>query len=99
VVVAHPGDESFGFGAVIDRLATDGVGVRVLCLTHGEASTLGADTELGTAFVGITGDDVSVDRSVQQLAIRCHRNQASDNRARPTPRAARRPGADPATTR
>jgi LmbE family N-acetylglucosaminyl deacetylase len=39
-VVAHPDDESFGLGAVIDRLAAGGTVVHVLCYTHGEASTL-----------------------------------------------------------
>ena len=49
VVVAHPDDESFGLGAVIDGLAAAGTEVRVLCLTHGEASTLGAVADLGKA--------------------------------------------------
>ena len=39
-VVAHPDDESFGLGAVIDTLAAGGAAVHVLCFTHGEASTL-----------------------------------------------------------
>src|SRR5450756_3013669 len=39
-VVAHPDDESFGLGAVLDAFARAGAGVEVLCLTHGEASTL-----------------------------------------------------------
>jgi LmbE family N-acetylglucosaminyl deacetylase len=39
-VVAHPDDESFGLGAVLDCFVTDGAEVRVLCLTHGEASTV-----------------------------------------------------------
>lgn len=41
VVVAHPDDESFGLGGVIAALVDSGAGVRVLCLTAGEASTLG----------------------------------------------------------
>lgn len=41
-VVAHPDDESFGLGGVIDRLVRAGSRVSVLCLTAGEASTLGA---------------------------------------------------------
>jgi N-acetylglucosamine malate deacetylase 2 len=45
VVVAHPDDESFGLGAVIDRLTGSGVAAHVLCYTHGEASTL---NETGT---------------------------------------------------
>ena len=40
VVIAHPDDESFGLGAVIDQLATAGTAVHILCYTHGEASTL-----------------------------------------------------------
>ncbi len=40
-VVAHPDDESFGLGGVLRWLARLGVETRVLCLTHGEASTLG----------------------------------------------------------
>ncbi len=39
-VVAHPDDESFGLGAVLDAFAASGAAVTVLCLTHGEASTL-----------------------------------------------------------
>ncbi len=40
-VCAHPDDESFGLGAVLAALSDRGARVRVLCLTHGEASTLG----------------------------------------------------------
>ncbi len=43
VVVAHPDDESFALGALLDRLVEDGAEVSLLCLTRGEASTLGAD--------------------------------------------------------
>jgi N-acetylglucosamine malate deacetylase 2 len=45
-VVAHPDDETFGLGAVIDALTSAGSAVHVLCFTRGEASTLnesGAD--------------------------------------------------------
>lgn len=45
-VVAHPDDESFGLGAVLDALARSGTAVSVLCLTRGEASTVS----------GVTGD-------------------------------------------
>jgi N-acetylglucosamine malate deacetylase 2 len=41
-VCAHPDDESFGLGAVLHHFASRGSDVSVLCLTHGEASTLGA---------------------------------------------------------
>ena len=46
-VVAHPDDESFGLGAVISSFVDHGARVSVLCLTHGEASTLhGVDGDL-----------------------------------------------------
>ncbi|HQA14240.1 MAG TPA: PIG-L family deacetylase, partial [Ornithinibacter sp.] len=38
VVVAHPDDESFALGALIDRSVRLGAEVSVLCLTRGEAS-------------------------------------------------------------
>jgi N-acetylglucosamine malate deacetylase 2 len=41
-VVAHPDDESFGLGAVLDMLTANGVACGVLCFTRGEASTLHA---------------------------------------------------------
>jgi LmbE family N-acetylglucosaminyl deacetylase len=46
-VVAHPDDETFGLGALLAHLADEGREVRLLCFTHGEASTLGAAEELG----------------------------------------------------
>jgi len=53
VVVAHPDDESFGLGAVIDRFVSAGASVSVLCFTHGEASTLhGVDGDLATLRAG-----------------------------------------------
>jgi len=42
-VCAHPDDESFALGAVLSAFAERGARTSVLCLTHGEASTLGAD--------------------------------------------------------
>jgi N-acetylglucosamine malate deacetylase 2 len=39
-VVAHPDDESFGLGALIDRFTSCGVPVGLLCFTRGAASTL-----------------------------------------------------------
>lgn len=47
VVVAHPDDETFGLGAVIDLLTRSGAEVRVLCYTRGEASTL---NEIGASL-------------------------------------------------
>jgi LmbE family N-acetylglucosaminyl deacetylase len=46
-VVAHPDDETFGLGALLANLAGEGREVRVLCFTHGEASTVGAGEALG----------------------------------------------------
>lgn len=47
-VCAHPDDESFGLGAVLDWFNTTGARTSLLCFTHGEASTLGTDgTDLG----------------------------------------------------
>jgi N-acetylglucosamine malate deacetylase 2 len=46
-VCAHPDDETFGLGAVISALVDDGARVELLCLTAGEASTLGAGQDLG----------------------------------------------------
>lgn len=49
VVVAHPDDETFGLGAVIDALVAGGSSVHVLCFTRGEASTLNhCDADLPT---------------------------------------------------
>lgn len=39
-LVAHPDDESFGLGALLDGAARAGWRTGVLCATHGEASTL-----------------------------------------------------------
>lgn len=47
-VCAHPDDESFGLGAVISTYTQLATTVDVVCLTRGEASTLGAtDPTLG----------------------------------------------------
>lgn len=39
-VVAHPDDESFGLGAILDAYVQAGSRVVVMCLTQGEASTI-----------------------------------------------------------
>jgi N-acetylglucosamine malate deacetylase 2 len=39
-VVAHPDDESFGLGGLLDTVHDAGTESTVLCFTHGEASTL-----------------------------------------------------------
>jgi LmbE family N-acetylglucosaminyl deacetylase len=46
-VVAHPDDETFGLGALLAQLAGEGRDVRLLCVTRGEASTLGDADGLG----------------------------------------------------
>jgi selenocysteine lyase/cysteine desulfurase/LmbE family N-acetylglucosaminyl deacetylase len=53
-VVAHPDDETFGLGAVIDQMAKAGASVHVLCYTHGEAST-----------VNETGSSLCAERSLE----------------------------------
>ena len=40
-VCAHPDDESFGFGGVLSAFSDSGSATSVVCLTCGEASTLG----------------------------------------------------------
>lgn len=70
-VIAHPDDESFGLGAIIHQMTRARAAVHVLCLTHGEASTLNtngtdlhaarsreldlASAELGIATVELLG--------------------------------------------
>jgi LmbE family N-acetylglucosaminyl deacetylase len=44
-VCAHPDDESFGLGAVISTFTERQTLVDLVCLTHGETSTLGAANE------------------------------------------------------
>lgn len=62
-VVAHPDDESFGLGALISGFVDQGGDVRVLCLTRGEASTLGAAPDLAkirAAELAAAGDALGV---------------------------------------
>lgn len=65
-VVAHPDDETFGLGAVIDAMVRAGSAVHVLCFTRGESSTLNesgvdlrstraAELRLASAELGVTG--------------------------------------------
>ena len=42
-VCAHPDDESFGLGAILDTFGAQGTSVSLLCFTDGAASTLGAE--------------------------------------------------------
>lgn len=48
-VCAHPDDESFGLGAIISTLIDHGASIDLVCLTHGEASTLGSSGNLAEA--------------------------------------------------
>jgi LmbE family N-acetylglucosaminyl deacetylase len=41
-ICAHPDDESFGLGAIISTLIDQGASIDLVCLTRGEASTLGS---------------------------------------------------------
>ena len=51
-IVAHPDDESFGLGAILDAFHRAGTRTGVLCLTRGEASTLHGDAGELTAVRG-----------------------------------------------
>lgn len=44
-VCAHPDDESFGLGAIISTLIDQGASIDLVCLTRGEASTLGTSLD------------------------------------------------------
>ena len=65
VVVAHPDDESFALGAVLDRFVEEGAEVAMLCLTRGEASTLGAD---GGDLAAVRADELAAAGEVLGLA-------------------------------
>ncbi len=67
VVVAHPDDETFGLGGVVARFTDAGTDVSILCLTHGEASTLGEgelrrirSEELRMAATDLGADSVDI---------------------------------------
>jgi N-acetylglucosamine malate deacetylase 2 len=69
VVIAHPDDESFGLGAVIDELTATGAAVYIMCYTHGGASTLNVthadlhrarETELRRAAAELRAADVTL---------------------------------------
>lgn len=50
-VVAHPDDESFGLGAIIDAVVKSGGRATVLCFTRGEASTLRSNNRSDLAAI------------------------------------------------
>ncbi len=72
VVVAHPDDESFALGALVDRWGRDGAEVSVLCLTRGEASTLGADAEDLSALRGRELRDAAAELGVAGTTLLGH---------------------------
>lgn len=52
-VCAHPDDESFGLGAALGTFNELGSATSVVCFTHGEASTFGAEViDLGSVRAG-----------------------------------------------
>ena len=63
-VIAHPDDESFGLGAIIDQMTQAGATAHVVCFTHGEASTL---NETGTDLHGTRCHELS--RASAELGI------------------------------
>lgn len=67
-VVAHPDDESFGLGAVLHAFVGAGASVSVLCLTRGEASTLGPSVGL-TELRAIELRNAAAHLGVQEAAL------------------------------
>ncbi len=63
-VCAHPDDESFGLGAVLDGFVQHGATVAVLCFTRGEASTLGSPS---TTLVEQRGSELT--RAAAELGV------------------------------
>lgn len=66
-VVAHPDDESFGLGAVLESFVRTGATASVLCLTQGEASTLGRTTDLSevrTRELRLAADELGIESAV-----------------------------------
>ncbi|WP_344843246.1 PIG-L family deacetylase [Kribbella ginsengisoli] len=66
-VVAHPDDEAFGLGAILDGFGRAGARVSVLCLTHGTAPKLGASGDLRalrTAELQLAAKALGVDSAV-----------------------------------
>jgi LmbE family N-acetylglucosaminyl deacetylase len=51
-VCAHPDDESFGLGAVLDGFSRAGADLALVTFTRGEASTLGASDDLAERRTG-----------------------------------------------
>jgi selenocysteine lyase/cysteine desulfurase/LmbE family N-acetylglucosaminyl deacetylase len=69
-VVAHPDDESFGLGAVLTAFQAAGARTGVLCLTHGEASTLhGVAGDLRVLREGELGEAARL-LGVEHVALR-----------------------------
>jgi LmbE family N-acetylglucosaminyl deacetylase len=73
-VCAHPDDESFGLGAVIDHLVKQGAEVAVLCFTHGEASSLGGEEkDLGALRLDELRE-AAAELAVTKVSLRCYRD-------------------------
>jgi LmbE family N-acetylglucosaminyl deacetylase len=64
-VCAHPDDESFGLGAALSAWAEGGTHTSVLCFTHGEASSLGAEAgnlhEIRGKELAMAADELGVE--------------------------------------
>jgi LmbE family N-acetylglucosaminyl deacetylase len=82
-VVAHPDDESFGLGAILDAFTRGGARVEVLCLTHGEASTLhGAPGDLASlrgAELAAAADLLGVSRALLHVMLAAEVVAAADS--------------------
>jgi N-acetylglucosamine malate deacetylase 2 len=67
IVCAHPDDESFGLGALVTAFGDAGARLRLVCLTAGETSTLGAGPDLATrraAELGCAARVLGIDRVI-----------------------------------
>jgi len=89
-VVAHPDDETFGLGAVIDAMTSAGSAVHVLCFTRGEASTLNErNADLSVVWGGAaagqrgtrSGDRRAVRRPAGEVDICVRVSRARQRRA------------------
>lgn len=71
-VVAHPDDESFGLGAILDTFARSGTAVHVLCFTHGEASTVQGSSENLATLRAAELQDAATTLGIASAELRHH---------------------------
>ena len=83
VVIAHPDDESFGLGAVIDQLTAAGAAAHILCYTRGRGRpALGRNrAALLRQLPGRIDLCVRISRQRQRRAALLHASQISPSAA------------------